>query len=272
MRAATFPSRRGEEPEGSDQDDRGDAGEQSVFRTPPASRRAKRGHSSIQKLKSRNNFKLLSIKLTPRSQNHSSETCVSPSPAAGRRRGRKGSREEMPVMRQQRLFVVMFCLVTTLAWVQILTFIAHRPRDQLSSASQVVTSTAGTMLSVTGRTDNRRMTSGGYNQPALRGERQRGFGTRDRDIDRSGIAGRDAEFLGSLDQPGYAGNPARLSVMSPRAFEMVAADMGDLKDMVRSQLSVSFQTQYLLFPFPPTGTQGFQRIPYGTEARNVVIW
>lgn len=53
--------------------------------------------------------------------------------------------------------------------------------------------------------------------------------------------GRDARVPGTLDYTIRKRDEEDPSVMSPRAFEMVAADVGNLRDMVRNDF-VTFQS------------------------------
>lgn len=143
-------------------------------------------------------------------------------PRWARRRHRKGWEDAGPATRQQRFVTAMFVLVVVFASIQIIGLILHPPSEgkypmrghavDLDAAGHVDSAGSG----IRRRTDGLRKTflrSGG-------GDGGRSIATGD---------GLDTGGREILDR---GGQPQGLSLSNPRAFEMVAADMGHLKDTV----------------------------------------
>eukprot|EP00752_Nemacystus_decipiens_P005528 g5000.t1 len=165
----------------------------------------------------------------------SSRSGVTPrgGPRASRRRHhhRKGGWGERgaPVQttRQQRLVTSMFALVVVLGSIQIIALIVHPPRG----GSFGVGGLSG--IAVAGGTGDgshvRRRVTGGFQDKFLRA---------------SGVSSNAESSAGGLKAPEFDNNAQRqeqgLSLSHPRAFEMVAADMGHLKDTVE-KLDLAFR-------------------------------
>lgn len=168
----------------------------------------------------------------------SSRSGVTPrgGPRASRRRHhhRKGAWGERgaPVQttRQQRLVTSMFALVVILASIQIIALIVHPPREGSFgvgglSGIAVAGGTAGDGSNV------RRRATGGFQDKFLRV---------------SGASSNTESSADGLQARGFSNNDVaqrqeqRLSLSNPRAFEMVAADMGHLKDTVSCKAKLCF--------------------------------
>lgn len=252
MRAATFPSPRRDEAERSDQDDWGAPDDLKWHDMPPTFGYDKKSPSLIRKSRSTHVLKSvhknehggvdLSAKSSPRSRDDSSATATSPSPGGNRRRGRKGSRDEAPLTRQQRLVSVMFGLVLVLASAQILTLVVHVPRDHQKSQRQGQSNSAETILRGSGKLENRRIIPSGYRNLNLRGNKEQGGVMKGEEITVAVVTGKGPRGIGGSERRSRAGNQEGLSLTSPRAFEMVAADMGNLKDTVSHSYCLEFSS------------------------------
>lgn len=137
--------------------------------------------------------------------------------------------------RQQRFVTAMFGLIVVLASMQIIALVAHSPSDK-NSPGIVSSNGVATPTDRVDSTDSgvRRIASGRMEDQSLRGS--------------SGVASNGGAAPGgvvgvvpALNGNGHRGGDSSgrakhngLSMANPRAFEMVSADMGHLKDKVRS--------------------------------------
>ena len=122
--------------------------------------------------------------------------------------------------RQQRLVTSMFALVIVLGSIQIIALIVHPPRG----GSFGVGGLSGIAVARgTGDGSNvRRRVTGGF---------------QDTFLSASGVSSNTESSAGGLQARGFNNDATQrqeqsLSLSNPRAFEMVAADMGQLKDTV----------------------------------------
>lgn len=142
----------------------------------------------------------------------------------------------LPTTRQQRLVTSMFVLVVVLGSIQIFALIVHPPTGRnfaLGGLSGIAGSGGG---SGGGGGDNNN-NSNGVRRRASGGFRDKLFGASSGGSDGSGGGVTQASAGGlrggvlnnneSVQQQQHG-----LSLSNPRAFEMVAADMGNLKDTV----------------------------------------
>ena len=150
-----------------------------------------------------------------------------------RRRYRKGWEDSYSTpTRQQRLVTAMFGLVVVLASIQIIALVVHPPREDILNATGGLGLAGiagaggdggggGGGAAGNGNGVRRRTVSGGLRDTFTRsgGDNSNGGGRR---------SGGDEGFNGGGIQLQEQG----LSLSNPRAFEMVAADMGHLKDTV----------------------------------------
>lgn len=149
-------------------------------------------------------------------------------PRASRRRHhhRKGGWGEggTPVQtsRQQRLVTSMFALVVILGSIQIIALIVHPPRGGSFGVGGFSGTAAGS-----GTADDssvRRRVAGGFQDKFLRAPSVSSA------AEASAGGGLQARAFNNNDI--VQGHGQSLSLSNPRAFEMVAADMGHLKDTV----------------------------------------
>ena len=149
---------------------------------------------------------------------------------APRRRHRKGGWGEgtaMPTTRQQRLVTSMFALVVILGSIQIIALILHPPAGGSFGVGGLSGIAGGGTAAVTTADGSgaRRRVSGGFQDKFLRSSSA--VASSAADAPASGLragAFNNNEVVQRRDQG--------LSLSNPRAFEMVAADMGHLKDTV----------------------------------------
>ena len=160
-----------------------------------------------------------------------------------RRRYRKGWEEggfysspSAPPTRQQRLVTAMFGLVVVLASIQIIALVVHPPREERFAT--------GFTASIAGPEDGGGGGGGGSGNGVRRRTVGGGGGLRDTFASRS--SGDNSKRRGDnnnisgewVNGGGGSQQQQGLSLSNPRAFEMVAADMGHLKD------TVSYQYEY----------------------------
>lgn len=179
-----------------------------------------------------------------------------------------GFRDDVPspAAKQQTLVKVMFGLAIVLTSMQILTLVVHPPREitgGIAARDRLhVAATSGMTLNsvvgVAGPSDNnRRMTSGAGSYGGnllLRGaaetrHRAESLVLQDREQQRGTAVSRDfveeqergAARSSGGDRYGVGAQGDVFSLTNPRAFEMVTADMGNLKDTVRNDLFTTHQ-------------------------------
>lgn len=127
----------------------------------------------------------------------------------------------MQATRQQRLVSSMFALVVVLGSIQIIALIVHPPRGR-SVGVGGLSGVATTGRTVDGSSVRRRVT-GGFQDKFLRTPSVSSAA----EASAGGLQARE------LNDNNIVLRPERgLSLSNPRAFEMVAADMGHLKDTV----------------------------------------
>lgn len=150
--------------------------------------------------------------------------------ALRRRHHRKGGWAEgttLPTTRQQRLVTSMFALVVILGSIQIIALIVHPPAGgsfRVGGLSGIAGGRPGTSAAVDG-SDARRRVSGAFQDNFLRSS--------------SAVVSNPAEASAGGLRAGAFNNKEivqrqdqSLSLANPRAFEMIAADMGHLKNTV----------------------------------------
>lgn len=172
--------------------------------------------------------------VTPTSCESGSATSRSGATSRGpRRRHRKGWEDVAAApTRQQRLVTAMFALVIVLASVQIIALVVHPPgEDKYRTRGLAASGQAATLGGAGGGVDGMgdgilKRTTGGFRANFLRSSGD-GGGNVLAPVARD-VGGR--AFSGGEQQHG-------LSLSNPRAFEMVAADMGNLKDTVSRRLN-----------------------------------
>lgn len=167
------------------------------------------------------------ISPTPTSYESGSGTSRSDAAWRGlRQRRHKAWEDAGSPTRQQRLFSAVFGLVVFLASVQIISLITHPPRESQYSKSGLSVNgnahgdSAGEEVNEVGSIARRRTPGGG------RGAFLRAASDDNRWVATTPLRGGVGREFNGVEQ--HQG----LSLSSPRAFEMVAADMGNLKDSV----------------------------------------
>lgn len=139
------------------------------------------------------------------------------------RKGGLGERgTPVQTTRQQRLVTSMFALVVVLGSIQIIALIVHPPRGG-SFGVGGLSGIAANRDMVDGNSVRRRVT-GGFQDKFLRASSVSSA------AEASGSGGLQARALNNNDP--VQRQEQSLSLSNPRAFEMVAADMGHLKDTV----------------------------------------
>ncbi len=132
----------------------------------------------------------------------------------------------LPTTRQQRLVTSMFALVVILGSIQILALIVHPPGGgsfRVGGLSGIAGGGPGTAAAVDG-SDARRRVSGAFQDNFLRSSSA--VVTNAVETSAGGLR------AGAFNNNEITQRQESLSLANPRAFEMIAADMGHLKNTV----------------------------------------